>query len=245
MNHAHLHVRGMSQQTTSPGEAMHYSMKSGFDKVYSSMSLEVSASTMMNKAERKGKKIASMNAAQVQNNNLWSKLDTRNYLTNYCETLACEQWDLSSNCKVIRESVDNFLVFTLCSTGSERPYKMPIPSFFRIRKVCTTQNGYMSCSCGLPSRNKYPCRHIMAVVGKVHWKMYGVRWLVHYNHAFERVGKEDLSKIFRHMETKEHKCDVQKGEQVWVEGLLQNLSRFPIATDFLTGEERSDTTTGK
>ena len=58
LNHIRLHVRGLSQRTTSPGEALHCSMKSGFDKIFAAMTPAVSANTMMNKAQRKAKTIA-------------------------------------------------------------------------------------------------------------------------------------------------------------------------------------------
>ena len=55
VNYIRLTVPGMEQRTTSIGEAMHHSMKSGFDGVRSSMSLDKSAISQINKAQRKAK----------------------------------------------------------------------------------------------------------------------------------------------------------------------------------------------
>ena len=76
LNYQRTHVGGMSQRTTSIGEALHASMKSGYDKVFASMGVDRSATLMMDKAERKGKRVANLNAQQVQRKNLWSTLGT-------------------------------------------------------------------------------------------------------------------------------------------------------------------------
>ena len=54
VNYMRLHTLGMDTRTTSIGEAMHYSMKSGETGVKPHMSLDKSANTMMDKAEKKG-----------------------------------------------------------------------------------------------------------------------------------------------------------------------------------------------
>ena len=72
----------------------------------------------------------------------------------------------------------------------------------------------------------------MSVIGKVHYKMFGLRWLVEYNHSFLRNGKEKMSQVFRDMEINECNQDVEKGEQVFVKGSLDNLSNFKVENDF-------------
>ena len=43
LNCVRLYVSGMDQRTTSPAEGLHWSIKSGFDKVLASMNIETSA----------------------------------------------------------------------------------------------------------------------------------------------------------------------------------------------------------
>lgn len=53
LNYLRLNVCGMNARTTSVGEAMHRSMKIGYDGIKASMSIDVSANTMMNKAKKR------------------------------------------------------------------------------------------------------------------------------------------------------------------------------------------------
>jgi len=234
LNYTRLFTGGLDQRTTSIGEALHWSMKSGFDKVFAAMAPEVAANTMMNKSERKGKKIENINADQVQRNKLWTNSPTEKYLTDFCENKTAEQWKASLLCKVIRLSEDMFLVFTPTSDKGSSSGS-PIPTFYRIRIVRIIGKKYATCSCGLPARMRYPCRHIMVVIGEVHPKMFYVRWLLQYGHSFERDHGIELTKLFREMETEQNKRDEQKGEHILVDGFVDNICH-PISSDMQSSD---------
>ena len=111
VNYYRLLIAGLNGRTTSIGEQMHHSMKSGFDKVLARMSPEKSADNMMNKAQRKGKNQARKNAqkdAKTATNNI-SK--TCNDLTKWCEEQFQEQLELSANHRVVQISNDVFNVY--------------------------------------------------------------------------------------------------------------------------------------
>ena len=100
----------MEQRTTSIGEAMHHSMKSGFDGVRSSMSLDKSAILQINKAQRKAQ-ISQKNAEQVARNQTWTSTLTQKYLTDHCAGLVENELFLALLYKVVQISVDLFLVY--------------------------------------------------------------------------------------------------------------------------------------
>ena len=54
LNNKRLHIQGFNARTTSVAEGMHNSMKNSYDGVFASSAPHVSASKMMDKAERKG-----------------------------------------------------------------------------------------------------------------------------------------------------------------------------------------------
>ena len=82
--------------------------------------------------------------------------------------------------------------------------KTPVPRFYRLRTVEIINGSQLFCSCGLPSRLKMPCRHILSIFGEYDIKMFGLRWLILYQHAFDRPGYDNLSTLFRKMEATEY-----------------------------------------
>jgi hypothetical protein len=112
LNYKRLNVYGQGQRTTSIGEAMHWSMKSGASGVKASMNVNVAANCMMDNAERKGKEKAIHCADQVSRNKLWSESATRAHLTDFSEVKSQEQWNARTPCKVIEPQTGHFFVFT-------------------------------------------------------------------------------------------------------------------------------------
>ena len=225
-----LHTHGQSQRTTSICEALHASIKSGFDKVYSSLSPKNAAIAIMHKSLRKGHVNAKINAKQFLSTPLRTISDTAAcHLTGYCEEKVDKQWQLHSRYNVYRYSEDHFYVWSP-SLEDKEAYKSVVLSFFRIRKVQISKNGkFVACSCGLPVRNKYPCRHIFAVVKKRHWSMCSIRWMRSYNYFFSI--NSALTEFFRHREKEEESRDVMAGEQIWVEGMLNIPKSLPLGED--------------
>ena len=111
VNYHRLCVAGLNGRTTSIGEALHWASKGAFDGVTASMSAATSANTQMTQAERKGEKVARLNALNVQMKNLWSNSLTHEYLTDYAERLSSEQISLAEERKCVLVSKNTFWVY--------------------------------------------------------------------------------------------------------------------------------------
>ena len=111
VNYYRLLIAGLNGRTTSIGEALHWASKGAFDGCNASMSQATSANTQMTQSERKGKKVARLNAQNVQMTNLWSDLPTHEHLTDYAERLTNEQWTLSLDRKVVQVANNKYYVY--------------------------------------------------------------------------------------------------------------------------------------
>ena len=222
LNHTRLFVGGMDQRTSSTAEAMHWSMKSGFDAVRAGMNADVAAETMCDKSLRLTKNLENYNADQVTRTKLWTDDPSLQMITDWCSRRAEEQWDASFQYKILKVSEKQFLVFKpIQQEESDSDKKCDVTKFSRVRIVDIIDNKYCSCSCGLPARRKYPCRHMMSLFGKLDPQMFSVRWLIQFAHSFEREGNEELSDLFRHMELEEHNRNRANGEHILVERLVE------------------------
>lgn len=110
-NYYRLCTEGLNGRTTSIGEALHWATKGAFDGVKASMCLSTSANTQMTQAERKGEKVARLNAQNVQMNSLWSNSNTHEYLTDYAERLSSEECYLAEERKCVMISCNTFWVY--------------------------------------------------------------------------------------------------------------------------------------
>ena len=89
-----------------------------------------------------------------------------------------------------------------------------IPRFYRLRVVKLVNQKYLSCSCGLSARMKYPCRHIMCITEGYSIEMFSLRWLIIYQHTFDRKNYNELSEVFRHIQHFEFSNSIEKGEVI-------------------------------
>ena len=71
---------------------------------------------------------------------------------------------------------------------------------------------FLSCTCGFCARMKIPCQHIMNIAHGYEPSMFGLRWLIIYQHSFDREGYDDLSKHLREMELEEFSRRNVEGE---------------------------------
>ena len=202
LNHRRLFICGINARTTSNAESMHSSMKSGCDKVYASDSISKSATKMMDKSIRRGKDISRFNAHEISRNRTNNHSKRGTYLTDYAYKMTEEQMELSKSCRVIQLSETKFHVYTPDISDKLSP-KSPIPKFYRLRTVEIFNGTQLFCSCGHPSRLKMPCRHIISIFGEYNIEMFGLRWLILYQYAFDRPGYDNLSGLFRKMEAEE------------------------------------------
>ncbi|KAG7345194.1 hypothetical protein IV203_032725 [Nitzschia inconspicua] len=140
----------MNLRTTSVSEAMHSSLKSGFDGVRAGMWTDVATNTMMDKTQRL------LQLRDVYNANQLGHAHSR-FPDKILPGNGEEQWDLRFKYTVVHAKTDEWWVYFphTSSNGLSDP-----PRFTRPRSVKLVEQKYLWCSCGLPSRMKYPCRHI-------------------------------------------------------------------------------------
>jgi hypothetical protein len=216
LNYKRLHVCTMNLRVTSIAESMHSSMKSGFDGVRSAMATDVSALTMMDKAGRSARERHRHNADQVVRRQKWAKTGTANFLTNYCQAAIDNQWELAGTYTVVRASANEWWVYRPDNNNTGRAFP---PRYYRLRIVRLINNRFCWCSCGLPSRVKYPCRHILAVTGEVTEQMFGLRWHAKFQYHYGRHGSEEWTRHFNIMLNDEFARCHRQGECILVSGM--------------------------
>ena len=95
------------------------------------------------------------------------------------------------------------------------------PHFFRCRTVEIIDGKYATCSCGFPVRyNSFPCRHILAIFKETRIEMFGIRWLIQYQHSYQRKGKAEITRIFKNLQEIEFRRKAGDRQDVFVQNLL-------------------------
>ena len=122
-------------------------------------------------------------------------------------------------------SLNEYCVYT---PDQPETAKNLIPHFYRMRKVRNINDKYFACSCGLPSRMKIPCRHILSVVGDYTIEMFALRWLIIYQHAFLTEGFEDVTKVLQRLEEYEFSRQNSIGEII----LVNNFSSISATSNY-------------
>jgi hypothetical protein len=146
LNHTRLFVGGMDQRTSSTAEAMHWSMKLGFDAVRAGMNADVAAETMCDKSIRKTKDLENYHADQVTRTKLWTDEPSLQMITDWCLRRAMEQWDASFQYKIIKVTEKQFLVFKpILQEKSVSDKKCNVTKFYRVHIVDIIDNKYCFC----------------------------------------------------------------------------------------------------
>jgi hypothetical protein len=171
---------------------------------------------MMDKAGRKAHERHQHNADQIVRRQKWAKTETANFLTNYCQAITDEQWVLAQSYVVVRAFPTEWWVYRPDDTKSDRSFP---PRYYRLRKVRLVNNEFCWCSCGVPSRRKYPCRHILAVTSEVKPHMFALRWHANFQYHYGRKHSESFTKQFNKMLYEEFSRNVRKGECILVSGM--------------------------
>ncbi|KAG7373839.1 SWIM zinc finger domain protein [Nitzschia inconspicua] len=208
----------MDLRTTSISESMHASMKSGFDGVRAGMGTALSANTAVDKSKRRLKERQQQNAREQERNIKWSEIPTAQHLTEYCLLKAKEEWDVSTNLIVVHANIDPGEWWVFKPHNPSGGVLAP-PVYTRLRRVKLVNEKFLWCSCGLPSRLKYPCRHIYAVTKQVSMTMFAVRWHSQFQHYYGRDGAEDWTDVFDVMLAEEFERDHSNGECIFVHGM--------------------------
>jgi hypothetical protein len=139
LNYTRLFAGGMDQRTSSPAEAMYWSMKSGYNAVHAAMNSDFAAEVMMDNSNKKAKDLENYNADQISRTKLWTNDPTLQNLTDWCAKNPQEEWNLSSQYKIIQNSDDELLVFkpiirTDLNTGR------CVTKFYRVRVIKLVNN---------------------------------------------------------------------------------------------------------
>ena len=188
-------------------------MKNGFDGIRANQSPHISAGIMMDKSIRNCKAIEIYNAHELNRNRTFNNGERGEYLTDYAYKFAENELSLSKACQIVKVSEMTYCVYTPDNTSKA---KQLIPKFYRMRRIKRVNGKYFTCSCGLSSRMKLPCRHIMSVVGGYEMEMFALRWLILYQHAFLKDGYDDMTTLFRKMEAEQFMRNHDIGEVIYV-----------------------------
>lgn len=201
---------GMGKRTSNLAEVMHSSMKIGPYAVDSRLGTVESANAQMDKAEHLGKRKKRETANAIHRMKLYALDDVSDSLTKYAEGLSTKEWALAANYYCVALNPYKFLVYT--RIPEEQPeIDGPRVRFLRVRLVTKTAGNFFSCTCSFPTEYKMPCRHIFRVVGKRSKEMFGMRWLLCFQHCFHRDGFEDANKTMKRMLSEEHRRDFDRG----------------------------------
>ena len=82
------------ESTTSSAEGLNYFTKNGPMASDPKQSMDTSATTQVKKTQKKAQVTAQKNAVQMESTKLWTKSDTADYLTDYAESLAVDNFDI-------------------------------------------------------------------------------------------------------------------------------------------------------
>jgi len=107
INYHHMSVRGFNFKTTSPAEAMHSAMKTGFAAVKGTMSMAQSGKAMIAKTSKRNIK----NASTMSKRKLWSDMDYCDWMTVHAEDRSQEFWNRKDIYCCVQTQHDKWLVF--------------------------------------------------------------------------------------------------------------------------------------
>ena len=71
-----------------------------------------------------------------------------------------------------------------------------------------------------------PCRHIIAVLQETDERMFSIRWHQMYQHCYLRKGKEDITRLYMDLETKERKMNLINYEHCYIGNRANILNSF-------------------
>ena len=110
---------------------MHFSMKNGYDGVFASSALHVSASKMMDKAERKATETQKFNAQEFYKHRTLNNGLRGDFLTDYAYKLVEVNLKLSKKCRSMKISASEYHVYTPDVHPQNVKTKI-IPRFYRL-----------------------------------------------------------------------------------------------------------------
>ena len=191
---------------------------------------------MMDKSIRKCKDIEILNAHELDRTRTQKHGERGEYLTDFAYKFTENEWLLSKSNRAMKINNNEYCVYF---PDDMKPKRGIIPAFYRLRRVKCINNKYFTCSCGLPSRMKLPCRHIMTIIGRYSIEMFALRWLIFYQHAFETKGFEKLTELFQEMEVAEFERNYDLGETIFVKDYFCSLGLvdYPIKVGIMSDKD--------
>jgi hypothetical protein len=229
LGHYRGRTPGMGKRTSNLAEVMHRSIKSGPFSVSAQDSTAESAVKQMNKAEFLGKLKKRRNAQSTLKRKLTTSDNVSHDLTKYADEISMKQLQLASRYHCVALNPHLFLVFTRAPETTDN--SGPRSRFLRVRMVTTTTSNYIGCSCRFSWEYKMPCRHIFRVTGRRSRQMFGLRWLLSFQHCYNRQGYEEATNTMREIMREENRRNFDKGEHLpcWPKISLPSNQQFPVA----------------
>ena len=207
-NCLYIHHATRDQRTTSVGEAHHKSTKSGQSATAANQNIDTAATNIMKKSVDRANAKGKLN--QRNNDSRLVRHDGGlSELTPHANNKSAVQLSLSKRCKAVQVSPTRFKVWNPTSPkidprhASHPELLAPIPSYHSVRTVSVVDGKSMHCTCGHPTQMGMPCRHILAVTGKRHARMFNVQWLSLFQRCHGRDGFDSMTETYNKILDKE------------------------------------------
>ena len=171
-------------------ESVNFSLKKGNLKVSSKMDISNSGFTQLKSTEAKYMKEYIASAKAINRTNTWTQSKTSKYLTDYCEGLACLNYDRSNEYTFRKVSHNTFYVTHKSNLDelNTSQNKTNIPRFARILVITKTPSNHLTCSCGYCQRWFIPCVHICSLINSIDLytiDLFHIKWWKHFNFLYK------------------------------------------------------------
>jgi hypothetical protein len=191
--HYFRYIATMGYISSSIVEGSNVGIKRGVHAVKATMNIDMAGSQMLQQVNVHSHKRNMEFAKSLHCHNQWSCSLTKDTLTTYMEGLAVKNYDMrdtyvmaqySENCWLVlhKTSFDNITI-----GNNQTQSQSIVTEFHRVRKVCISPEGYMSCTCPYSYQYLAPCRHMMVVLGsneKVTCHLFHLRWWKAFNYYY-------------------------------------------------------------
>ena len=116
----------------------------------------------------------------------------------------------------IKNDIDEYFVYA---------FDNPLYDVMNSLKILSVCFCFCIFSCGFHHCMKLPCRHILYITRSCTQPILSLRWLCIYQFAFERVGYENLTNLFRKIE--ENKRSLEKESSIFHSNIVNDNSVIP------------------
>ena len=193
LNHHFVNVCTFDFLGDSIVEGINFHIKKGPLKVTENMNLAVSGFNQIKSTEITAIKKSIASAKKINSTGNWTKSLTKDYLTEYAEGIACDNFD--RRLKYVKKRIDDntwlvcYSKFLTFDKEYDDSYLSKPTKFVRLREVSLSQDNFMSCTCNYPKRWLMPCVHICTVIDSCELytaDLFHLRWWKHFNYMFKK-----------------------------------------------------------